>query len=113
MFDPRKSVSSSLEPTTNLGVEFSPSLEVVRDDIAASVADHPALESECAKRDREGQTQGEPGAGCAAGGRGWQGGKGAVWHEWASPGTCCPAQKEEAGRDPQGERGSGIQDHFR
>lgn len=44
MFDPRNSVSSSLEPTTNLGVEFSPSLEVVGDDIAASVANHPALE---------------------------------------------------------------------
>lgn len=63
MFDPRKSVSSSLEPTTNLGAEFSPSLEVVRDDIAALVADHPALEPQRAKRDREGQTRGEPGAG--------------------------------------------------
>lgn len=69
MFDPRKSVSSSLEPTTNLGTEFSSSLEVVRDDIAALVADHPALESQCAKRDREGQKQGEPGAGCATGSR--------------------------------------------
>lgn len=54
MFDSRKSVSSSLEPTTNLGVEFSPSLEVVRDDMAASVADHPALESQCAKSGKEG-----------------------------------------------------------
>lgn len=49
MFDPRNSVSSSLEPTTNLGAQFSPSLEVVRDDIAALVADHPALESQSAK----------------------------------------------------------------
>lgn len=49
MFDPRNSVSSSLDPTTNLGAELSPSLEVVRDDIAALVADHPALELQSAK----------------------------------------------------------------
>lgn len=59
MFDPRKSVSSSLEPTTNLGVELSPSVEVVRDDIAALVANHPVLESQCAKRDGESQKWGE------------------------------------------------------
>lgn len=69
MFDPRKSVSSSLEPTTNLGAEFSPSLEVVRDDMAASVADHPALESQRAERDREGQAQGSQGLADATGSR--------------------------------------------
>lgn len=70
MFDSRKSVSSSLEPTTNLGVELSPSLEVVRDDMAASVADHPALESQCAKSGKEGPEPGLMPLGAGEGGQG-------------------------------------------
>ena len=54
MFDPRQSVSSSREPTTNRAVGFSPSLEVVRDDMAAPAADHPALEPQCTKSGEEG-----------------------------------------------------------
>lgn len=79
MFDPRNSVSSSLEPTTNLGAEFSPSLEVVRDDIAALLADHPALELQCAKG-REVRCRVIPGQ-LRDGSKWWWGGQGLIWHE--------------------------------